>query len=48
MTQGLQQQDTGLGYAVQKSAPTPQHGQKAPDKPLIVRPPRSYNPRPGH
>ena len=48
MTQGFQQQDRTLGFAFPKSAPTPQHGQKAPEKPLPVREPRSYKPRPGH
>ncbi len=48
MTHGFQQQDTGLGYAFPKSAPMPQHGQKAPEKPLPVREPRSCIPRPGH
>lgn len=48
MTRGLEQQNTGYGFAVQKSAATPQHGQKAPPRPLPAAPPRSYNPRPGH
>ena len=48
MTHGFQQQDPGLGLAFPKSAPTPQHGQKAADKPLPVREPRTYKPRPGH
>jgi hypothetical protein len=48
MTHGFQQQDPGLGFAFPKSAPTPQHGQKAAEKPLPVREPRSCKPRPGH
>lgn len=48
MTRGLQQQDPGLGLNIPKSAPTPQHGQKATEKPLPLREPRSYKPRPGH
>ena len=48
MTHGLQQQGQALGYPFMKSAATPQHGQKAPEKPLQVREPRSYKPRPGH
>jgi hypothetical protein len=48
MTHGLQQQDQVLAYPFTKAAATPQHGQKAPDKPLPVREPRSYKPRPGH
>ncbi len=48
MTRGLEQQNTGYGYALPKSAPTPQHGQKAPLSPLPAASPRSYKPRPGH
>jgi hypothetical protein len=49
MTHGFQQQDKGLGYSVLKSAATPQHGQKPPEKPPVpVREPRSYKPRPAH
>ena len=49
MTRGLQQQDGGLGLCFPKSAPTPQHGQKAPtEKPKPAREPRSFTPRPGH
>lgn len=48
MTHGLQQQGQALAYPFMKSAPTPQHGQKPPKKPLPVREPRSYQPRPGH
>jgi hypothetical protein len=46
MTHGFQQQNSMLGVAFPKSAATPQHGQSP--KPLPVRPPRSYKPRPGH
>jgi hypothetical protein len=48
MTTGFQQQETGLGVCFPKQAASPQHGQKAPKKPLPVRAPRSYLPRPGH
>jgi hypothetical protein len=48
MTRGFQHQDLGLGYFVQKQAPAPQHGQKAPPKPLPIRAPQAYKPRPGH
>lgn len=48
MTHGFQQQDKALASPFTKSAATPQHGQKAPDRPLPVREPRSYKPRPGH
>ena len=46
MTHGFQQQNSMLGVAFPKSAAMPQHGQSP--KPLPVRPPRSYKPRPGH
>jgi len=48
MTRGLPQQDTQLGICFPKSVVTPQHGEKPPPKPLPVRMPRSYQPRPGH
>lgn len=48
MTRGLQQQDSGLGLVFPKAAPSPQHGQKAPEKPLPVAEPRTFKPRPGH
>ena len=48
MTTGFQQQDRMIGFAIPKSAASPQHGQKAPAEPLTVREPRSYKPRPGH
>lgn len=48
MTHGLQQQGQALAYPFTKACATPQHGQKAPEKPLPVREPRSYKPRPGH
>ena len=48
MTHGLQQQDSMLGVTFPKSAAKQQHGQKPPEKPLPVRAPRSYKPRPGH
>ena len=48
MTHGFQQQNSMLGVSFPKSAAAPQHGQKPPKKPLPVREPRSYKPRPGH
>ena len=48
MTTGFQQQDKGLGFSVPRQAASPQHGQKAPEKPLPYREPRTYKPRPGH
>jgi hypothetical protein len=44
----LPQQDSSVGFHILKSAPSPQHGQKA-DKKVIRNPePRSFRPRPGH
>lgn len=48
MTHGLPQQSQIPGFVIPKSAPSPQHGQKAPEKPLPVREPRTFTPRPGH
>jgi len=48
MTHGFQQQNAMLGVTFPKSAAMPQHGQKPPKKPLPVREPRTYKPRPGH
>ncbi|HEX3365341.1 hypothetical protein [Phenylobacterium sp.] len=49
MTHGFQQQDSGLNFSFPKSAPTPQHGGKTDSKPVQPRkPPRSFEPRPGH
>lgn len=48
MTTGFQQQERGLGICFPKQAASPQHGQPAPKKPLPIRTPRSYLPRPGH
>ena len=49
MTQGFQQQDSGLNFTIPKSAPTPQHGAKADRKAVQpARSPRSFEPRPGH
>lgn len=48
MTRGLPQQDTLAGFCIPKSAATPQHGQKPAQKPVKVRQPRSFLPRPGH
>lgn len=49
MTQGFQQQDPSAGFSFPKSAPTPQHGRKADAKAAQpTRPPRTFEPRPGH
>ncbi|WP_394761711.1 hypothetical protein [Phenylobacterium sp.] len=49
MTQGFQQQDAGPNFSIPKSAPSPQHGQKSDPKAVPpTRPPRSFEPRPGH
>jgi hypothetical protein len=49
MTQGFQQQETGLNFCIPKSAASPQHGQKADKtKAAPIREPRSFQPRPGH
>jgi len=49
MTQGFQQQDPGLNFCFPKSAPSPQHGQKPDHKAAApARPPRTFQPRPGH
>jgi hypothetical protein len=48
MTTHFQQQDPSVGFVIRKSAPAPQHGQKADAKMLKVCQPRSYQPRPGH
>jgi hypothetical protein len=48
MTHGFQQQEPGFGYAIPKSAATPQHGEKPRPSPLPLPKPRSYPPRPGH
>lgn len=48
MTKGFQQQDTATNFVIPKSAATPQHGQAAEKKEVVVREPRSFKPRPGH
>ncbi|WP_165837079.1 hypothetical protein [Phenylobacterium hankyongense] len=48
MTHGFQQQDSTAGFCIPKSAATPQHGQKADTKTAKAKPPRSFEPRPGH
>ena len=48
MTRGLPQQDTLTGFCIPRSCATPQHGQKATEKPVKTREPRSFTPRPGH
>jgi hypothetical protein len=49
VTQGFQQQDQSLNFSFPKSVPTPQHGQR-PDRAgaTPIRPPRTFEPRPGH
>ena len=47
MTQGLQQQGPAVNFSIPKSQP--QHGQRADMKRLgPAKPPRSFEPRPGH
>ena len=49
MTRGFEQQDRSVNFTFPKSAPSPQHGQKADHKAAApVRPSRSPEPRPGH
>jgi hypothetical protein len=49
MTRGFEQQDHSANFTFTKSAPSPQHGQKADPKAAArTRPPRSFEPRPGH
>lgn len=48
MTRGLQQQDPMRGFVVPKTAPAPQHGQKADLKLKSPPEPRSFQPRPAH
>ncbi len=49
MTHGFQQQGAAAGFCIPKSAAMPQHGQRA-DRTRAEppRPPRSFEPRPGH
>lgn len=48
MSTHFQQQDPSVGFQIPKSAPAPQHGQKADTKALKTREPRAQTPRPGH
>ena len=49
MTKGFQQQDPALNFNIPKSAPSPQHGQKAdPAKTAPAHPARRVEPQPGH
>lgn len=48
MQHRFEQQDASVNFAFPKSAPTPQHGQKADKKAGKAREPRSFQPRPGH
>ena len=47
MTHGFQHQNQLANFSFPKSAATPQHGEK-PAKLTKVKPPRSFQPRPGH
>ena len=48
MSTHFQQQDPSVGFQIPKSAPAPQHGQKADTKALKTRESRAQTPRPGH
>ena len=49
MTHGFQQQDPSQGFSFPKSEPLAQHGGKPnKQKAQPVRPPRSFEPKPGH
>jgi hypothetical protein len=48
MTRGFQQQDQMHSFVLPKSAPTPQHGQKADKATAKIKENRSFQPRPGH
>ena len=48
MTRGFDQQNSSANFSVPRSAPTPQHGQKADTKTVKLKEPRSFQPRPGH
>jgi hypothetical protein len=48
MTHGFQQQDAAAGFCIPKSAVTPQHGQKPEPTKVRPKPPRAFEPRPGH
>lgn len=48
MTRGFDQQDQSVNFCFPKSAPAPQHGQKADKKATKIKEPRSFQPRPGH
>lgn len=44
----FQQQDQTTTFSPPRSAATPQHGQKADKEATKIKPPRSFQPRPGH
>ena len=48
MTKGFDQQDRTVNFSFPKSAPPPQHGQKADKDAVKPRESRSFQPRPGH
>lgn len=48
MTRGFDQQDPSVNFCFPKSAPAPQHGQKADKIATKIKEPRSFQPRPGH
>ncbi len=47
MTKGFDHQDRSAYFAIPKSAPAPQHGQKA-DQSAKLKERRSFQPRPAH
>lgn len=44
----FQQQDQMASFSPPRSAATPQHGQKPDKEAAKIKPPRSFQPRPGH
>jgi hypothetical protein len=48
MTRGFQQQNQTNSFVLPKSAPSPQHGQKADMAAAKIKESRSFQPRPGH
>lgn len=49
MTRGFQQQGQDLGFCFPKAVPAAQHGRKPdPKEPQPPKPPRAFEPRPGH
>ena len=48
MTRGFDQQDPSANFKIPRTAPSPQHGQKPDTRGAAPKPPRSFEPRPGH